>query len=161
MMIRRALAVGALTACAVGFPVAASATYPAPDADGVCSESQTVPEGTVVCTLTAAGTDGYITVTTSGANASTSVAGTVTSSTQSLASGSASWNVTAPDAEGTMGVSFYVDGAPVDTASIIVAEELSATGFENMGLAIGAGALLVAGAGAVAFGARRRQRVDA
>ncbi|WP_084104802.1 hypothetical protein [Demequina sp. NBRC 110056] len=156
MKIRRAFAIGALAAVVAAVPTAASATYPDPNAAGTCSATQTVPEGTVTCTLASAGTEGYITVTTSGADASTTVAGTVTSATQSLASGSASWNVTAPNAEGTMGVSFFVDGAPVDTVTVVVAEELSATGFENMGLAVGAGALLVIGAGAVMIGARRR-----
>lgn len=167
MNVRRVFAVAALAAIATAVPTAASATYPDPDAAGTCAESQTVPEGTVLCTITAEGaTDGYITATTVGPDPSTSIAGTVTSATQSLASGSADWNVTAPDAEGNIAVDFIVsyDGGTtfesVDTATIAVVEELSSTGFENMGLAVGAGALLVVGSVAVGFAARRRSQQD-
>jgi hypothetical protein len=160
-MIRRTLAIGALAAVAVAAPTAAVATtYPAPEDALTCSATQVQPGGSFTCEI--GGPDGasaQLQATTSGANAS--IAGTVTSEAKTISGGSASFTVTVPGEEGTVGLTALIDGEAVDTSSVVVAEELSSTGFENMGLAIGAGALLVAGAGAVVIGARRRASADA
>lgn len=163
-MIRRTLAVGALTLVASAVPaVAFAGSYPAPQDSLSCSASQVLPGGTLTCAIGGPeGSSAQLQVTTSGANAS--IAGTVTSEQKVITDGSATFTVTAPDESGTLGLTALIDGVAVDTSTAIAAaagEELSATGFQSTGLAIGAGALLVAGAGAVVIGARRRARVDA
>ncbi|WP_062387932.1 hypothetical protein [Demequina iriomotensis] len=98
------------------------------------------------------------------------VAGTVTSESYTIAEGEvgANFDVEIPeDATGTVGITSYVNGEVVDTATIelatdaAAADELSSTGFENGGLVAGAGVLLVAGAGAVTIAARRRAGANA
>lgn len=182
MRIRRALAVGALTAFAVGLSTtAASATYPAPEGSLACSVSQIEPNSTFSCDVYAEdGAQAQLQVTTSGADAT--IAGTVTSAAKVVTDGSASFDVTVPEDAGTVGITAIVDGVAVDTSTVVVAEDpgtpggddaagpgdgaaagddgLAATGFENTGLAIGAGALLILGAGAVVLTARRRATQD-
>jgi hypothetical protein len=160
-MIRRTLAVGALAAIALATPTAALATdYPAQEDSLTCADAQIAPGASTTCEGAGPeGADAALQATTSGANAS--IAGTVTSDTKTISGGSASFTVTAPAEEGTIGITLLIDGEAVDTTSILVAEELSSTGFENTGLAVGAAVLLVAGAGAVVIGARRRSQQNA
>ena len=165
MNIRRALAVGALAAFAVAGPAtAATATYPAPEDSLTCSETQVTPNSEFSCSIGAAeGAQVQLQVTTSGDDVT--IAGTVLSEVKTVSGGSASFDVTVPANPGTIGISAIIDGAAVDTTTVVVAAAgddaaagggLAVTGFENTGLAIGAGALLVAGAGAVVITARRR-----
>ena len=160
-MIRRTLATVAVAAAALAVPVAASATqYPAPEPGLTCTASQVAPGESADCTIT--GPDGaaaQLQTTFSGADAE--IAGTVTSAAKTITDGEATFTVTAPTIEGTIGVTGIIDGVAFATASVEVAEELSSTGFDNMGLAVGAGALLVAGASVVFVAARRRSAQNA
>jgi len=156
-MIRRALAAVAVAGIALAVPVTASAvTYPADDATLECSATQVAPNESFECTITAEGaTEAQLQATTSGENAS--IAGTVTSAPKDITSGTADFTVTAPSVEGTIGLTAIVDGVAVDeTATVIVSDQLSGTGFDSTPLAIGAGVLLVAGAAVVFVAARRR-----
>jgi len=156
-MIRRALAAVAVAGVALAVPVTASAvTYPADDATLECSATQVAPNESFECTITAeGGTEAQLQATTAGENAS--IAGTVTSAPKDITSGTADFTVTAPSVEGTIGLTAIVDGIVVDeTATVIVTDQLSVTGFDSTPLAIGAGVLLVAGAAVVFVAARRR-----
>ncbi len=152
---------GALTVVAAGAAGAAPA-YPAPDAALSCSVATTPVDSTYTCTV--GGPDGataVLSATTSGDNAA--IAGTV-SSTKTIASNVATYTVTAPSAAGQVGMSATVGGVPTNTTNVAVtaaAGALATTGADNAGLALGAGALLVAGAGAVVVAARRRSSVNA
>ena len=156
-MIRRALAAIAVAGVALAVPVAASAvTYPADDATLECTATQVAPGESFECTITAeGGTEAQLQATTSGENAS--IAGTVTSAPKDITSGSADFTVTAPSVEGTIGLTAIVDGVVVEqTATVVVSDQLSGTGFDSLPLAIGAGVLLVGGAAVVFVAARRR-----
>ena len=165
-MIARTLAATALAGAAVLVPTAAFAeTYPAPADSLTCSAAQVAPGSTFSCVFGGPnGAEAQLQATTSGDNAT--IAGTVTSEVKTIADNTASFTVTAPATAGTIGVTAIIDGAAADTAAVAVVsgtgtasgsdEELSSTGFENAGLAAGAGALLVAGAATVYVAARRR-----
>jgi len=159
-MIKRSLATLAVAGIAFAVPVAAQATtYPAPVPTLTCSTAQAVPGASFQCVIT--GSDGdsaQLQTTFSGANAE--IAGTVTSAAKTIAGGEASFTVTAPAIEGTIGISGIINGAAFDTADVDVAAELSGTGFDSMPLAIGAAALLVAGASVVFVAARRRSAAN-
>ncbi|WP_062387906.1 hypothetical protein [Demequina iriomotensis] len=170
-MIVRTVATAALgTAIALAPAVAASAeTYPAPEGSLTCSVTQIPVDQTFTCTITSTGDYAQLQTVFSGDDAT--IAGTVTSAEVAL-DGTADFTVTAPSIVGTIGITGIVDGEAIDTASVeVVAEDtggtttgvagaggggLSGTGFENEGLAIGAGVLLVAGAATVYIAARRR-----
>ena len=160
-MIKRSLATIAVTGLALAVPVAAMATtYPAPEPTLTCDTAQAAPGTTFECIIT--GEDGdsaQLQTTFAGANAE--IAGTVTSAAKTVAGGEASFVVTAPSIEGTIGVTGILNQVAFDTADVEVAEELSGTGFDGMPLAIGAGALLVAGAAVVFVAARRRSNTNA
>ncbi len=157
---------GAMTMAAAG--AASAASYPAPDSALSCSAA-TVPTGTVF-TCTVGGPDdaaAELCATTSGANAA--IAGTVCF-TKTVVSNVAAFTVTAPSTAGTVGFSATVtpvESVSYDTNTTSVAVTaaatggLASTGADNTGLALGAGALLVAGAGAVVVAARRRASVNA
>jgi hypothetical protein len=185
-MIRRsvvAVAAAGVLVLATGLPGAATVAYPAPEDSLTCAAAQ-VPAGEVLeCTI--GGPDGASAqLQTTFAGEDAAIAGTVTSAAKTIAGNIASFTVTAPSTEGIIGVTGIIDGQAVDTASVEVVVTadivegagplpgdggtstdggvetgdgvLSGTGFENSGLAIGAGALLVAGGVAVFVGARRR-----
>ncbi|MFW2512336.1 hypothetical protein ACNI3K_00995 [Demequina sp. SO4-13] len=169
MIIRRTLAIGAIAGLSLAAPTAAMATYPAPEAELTCATSQTAPGDSFACTSTGAdGDEHQLQATTAGEDAS--IAGTVTSQVKVVDGGSVSWTVTPPSDQGTVGLSLIVNGVATDTATVVVAEGgdtgdgvgagtedgLAATGFDNMGLLVGAGALVVVGGGAAAFAVRRR-----
>lgn len=169
-MLRKTIAsaalVGALVlAPAAGAFAATSPSYPAPGDSLTCSES-TVPTSTnFTCTIGGEdGADATLTVTSSGANAT--IAGAV-SSTKTIAANVATYTVTAPTDAGTLAISSAINGVAADSTTVLVTASgtstgtaaggaLGATGVENMGLAVGAGGLLVVGAGLVLFAARRR-----
>ncbi|WP_062516232.1 hypothetical protein [Demequina gelatinilytica] len=170
-MIVRTLATAALgTALALGPALAASAElYPAPEGALTCSVTQVPVDTVFTCTVTSdTGTNAQLQTVFAGDDAT--IAGTVTSSEVPLVDGASDFTVTAPSIVGTIGITGIVDGTAVDTASVeVVASDvaggggttgsgggLSGTGFENQGLAIGAGVLLVAGAATVYIAARRR-----
>ncbi|MDN4475419.1 hypothetical protein QQX09_06055 [Demequina sp. SYSU T00192] len=164
-MIARTIATVALAGAAVLVPSAAFAADTYPDAGDslTCDASQVDVTNTVGCTVGAAdGSKVALQVTTAGEDAS--IAGTVTSAAKTVSGNVASFTITAPSSTGTMGITAIIDGEAVDTASIEVVssastttgDELSGTGFENVGLAAGAGVLLVAGAATVFVAARRR-----
>ncbi|WP_062304474.1 hypothetical protein [Demequina subtropica] len=171
-MIVRTLATAALgTALALGPALAASAElYPAPEGALTCSATQVPVDTVFTCTVTS-DTGTYAQLQTVFAGDDATIAGTVTSSEVALVDGASDFTVTAPSIVGTIGITGIVDGTAVDTASVeVVASDvaggggttgsagggLSGTGFENQGLAIGAGVLLVAGAATVYIAARRR-----
>jgi hypothetical protein len=157
-MIKRSLAVLAVAGIALAVPATAMATteYPAPEPTLTCSTTQAQPGTDFECIVTGdEGADAQLQTTFSGADAE--IAGTATSAVKTITGGEASFTVTAPTIEGTIGITAIVDGVPLSTsASVDVSEELSSTGFDSMPLAIGAGALLVAGAAVVFVAARRR-----
>jgi len=160
-MIKRTLAVIAVTGLALAVPAAAFAgtEYPAPEPTLTCDPPQTTPGGTVDCVITGEdGDEAQLQTTFSGADAG--IAGTVTSDVKIIAGGEAAFTVTAPSIEGTIGISGILNGVAFDTADVVVAEELSATGFDSMPLAVGAGVLLVAGAAVVFVAARRRSAAN-
>jgi len=177
-MIRRTIVIAAVAAAVAAAPVAAYAaeTYPAPEDSASTSTTIVAPGVSFVVTVEGpTGSLAQIQAIFPGTSDFT-IAGTVTSPVKVIANNEANFTVTAPNESGVMGITVLIDGEPVDTLSItIVAEagtgtdgaavaggdELSATGFENSGLAIGAGVLLVAGAGAVFVAARRRSAQNA
>ncbi|MGC4175649.1 hypothetical protein [Demequina sp.] len=162
-MIKRSLATVAVAGLTFAAPVAAFAgtDYPAPEAGVTCDSTQVAPNESFNCTVTGEGTNAALQATTSGENASIDIAGTETSADNPLVDGEASFVVTAPSVEGTIGITGLIDGEAVGTADVDVAEELSGTGFDSMPLAVGAGVLLVAGAAVVFVGARRRSAQNA
>jgi len=164
-MIARTVVTAALAGAVVLAPTAALADveeYPDAADSLTCDASQVEVTNTVDCTVGAAnGAQAALQVTTSGEDAS--IAGTVTSAEKTVADNVATFTITAPSTTGTMGVTALIDGVAADTASIEVVassastdDELAGTGFENAGLAAGAGVLLVAGAATVFVAARRR-----
>ncbi len=163
-MLRKTIAsvalAGAITMAVAG--AASAATYPAPDAALSCSVA-TVPTGTVF-TCTVGGPNDAVAelcATTSGDNVA--IAGTVCS-TKPIVSNVAAFTVTAPSTAGTIGFSATVDDVATNTTTVAVtaaAGALATTGADNTGLALGAGALLVAGAGIVVVAARRRSSLNA
>ncbi|SEJ40535.1 hypothetical protein SAMN05421637_1738 [Demequina mangrovi] len=163
-MIARSIATVALAGAAVLAPTAAFAeTYPAPEGALTCSVTEVPVSTAFTCTGTSTdGEEAVLQATTSGEDAV--IAGTVSSAVEDITSGSVTWDVTAPSEVGTIGFTLVIDGTAVDTATVNVVAtstsggsgSLSTTGFENAGLAIGAGALLVAGAATVYIAARRR-----
>ncbi|WP_062304442.1 hypothetical protein [Demequina subtropica] len=174
MKIRTFATLAAGTALALA-PSAASAEDYGTVSSMECNPLTVEAGGRATCTLTSDGTSVVWQVTTSGDDVTLiSVAGTVSTAAQDIVGGTSVLTFDAPEAAGTIGVIAIVDGEPVDTATITVTaaddtegvgsdasasgsdDELSSTGFDNAGLVAGAGALLVVGAGAVAFAARRR-----
>jgi len=158
-MIKRVLATVAVTGMLFVVPAVAFAAspYPAPDQTLKCSTAQAPPSTTFTCTIT--GTNGdaaQLQTTFDGADAA--IAGTVTSSPRTIAGGKATFTVTAPAIPGTIGISGIINQVTFDSASVDVADELSSTGFDGMPIAVGAAVLLVAGAGIIVVGARRRSR---
>ncbi|WP_062516246.1 hypothetical protein [Demequina gelatinilytica] len=187
MKIRTFATLAAGTALALA-PTAASAEDYGTVSSMECNPLTVEAGAQATCTLTSDGVSVVWQVTTSGDDVTlVSVAGTVSTAAQDIVGGTSVLTFDAPDAAGTIGVIAIVDGEPVDTATITVVaaddtegagsgsgtdsgtgsdssasgsdDELSSTGFDNAGLVIGAGALLVVGAGAVAFAARRRTNV--
>lgn len=171
-MIRKTIATAAIAGAIVMAPTAALAagTYPAPEDSLTCNKTVTVISTTVDCTI--AGPNGAAAqLQTTFAGEDATIAGTVTSAPKTIAANVADFTITAPGVVGTIGVTGIIDGVAVDTAAVEVVTEvggsgtdnggLASTGFENAGLAIGAGALLVVGATTVFVAARRRQMQDA
>lgn len=167
-MIARTFASVALAGAVVLAPTAAFAeTYPAPDDALTCSATVVDQGQTFDCTVEGPnGASAQLQTTTSGDDAT--IAGTVTSAPKTIVNNVAEFTVTAPGTAGVIGISAIINGEAVDTASVSVAaatggtdEELSGTGFENAGLAIGAGVLLVAGATTVFVAGRRRANTNA
>ncbi len=168
-MFVRTLAVTALAGAAILAPTAAFAEDYTSGEDAIGCDVSIIEVGQPFdCDVEGPeGSDAALQATTSGADAS--IAGTVTSATKTISGGAASFTVTAPSTAGTLGLTAIVDGEAVDTASIEVvaagtagsSDELSGTGFENVGLAAGAAGLLVAGAATVFIGARRRAAQNA
>ncbi|WP_430868331.1 hypothetical protein [Demequina aurantiaca] len=168
-MIRRTIALLALAFAAALAPIAAQASqsYPAPEDALTCSSAQVAPGTPFSCQVGGEnGAQAQLQTTTSGDDAT--IAGTVTSEVKVIANNVAKFTVTPADVEGEIGVTAIINGVAVDTAVIVVAatgtggasegggDGLAGTGFENGGLAVGAGVLLVLGAGAVLLAARRR-----
>lgn len=161
-MIARTLAATALAGALVLAPTAALAagSYPGPEDSLKCSVAQIPVSKTFTCTVGAPnGATVEIHVTVPGAG--TTIYGPVT-----VTNNKAVFTITAPNTVGVLGVSAVINGEAVDTASIdVVAEStdggLAGTGFENAGLAVGAGVLLVVGATTVFVAARRRQLQNA
>ena len=170
-MIRRTIAAVALAGAVALAPTAAMAagTYPAPADSLKCSKTVTVISTTVDCTIGGPnGAAAQLQTTFAGGDAT--IAGTVTSAPKTIVGNVASFTITAPGVVGTIGITGIIDGKAVDTAKVDVVtslggsgtgDGLATTGFENTGLAIGAGALLVVGAATVFVAARRRQAQDA
>lgn len=149
-------------------PTAAQAvgTYPAPGDSLTCSTTQTPVSTVFTCTIEGPN-DAAAQLQTTFSGGDATIAGTVTSAAKTIVDNEATFTVTAPGTTGVIGITGIIDGSAVDTASVEVVAEagtggsLSGTGFENAGLALGAGALLVGGAAAIVVAARRRQRVEA
>lgn len=170
-MIARTFASVALAGAVVLAPTAAFAeTYPAPEDALTCSATVVDQGQTFDCTVEGPnGASAQLQTTTSGDDAT--IAGTVTSAPKTIVNNVAEFTVTAPGTAGVIGISAIINGEAVDTASINVAapagggngddDELARTGFENAGLAIGAGILLVAGATTVFVAGRRRANANA
>ncbi|WP_156165413.1 hypothetical protein [Demequina rhizosphaerae] len=160
-MLARTFAAAALAGAVVLAPTAAFAEdYPAADAALTCEATQVPVTTQFDCVGTGPdGASAVLQATTSGDNA-TFIAGTVSSEAKTVVDGEVTWTVEAPSTAGTIGFTLIVDGEAVDTATVDVVagttDELSGTGFENVGLAAGAGVLLVAGAATVFVAARRR-----
>ena len=180
-MIRRSIAVGALAAAIIAFPTAAMAEeYPAGEASLVCDATVVTAGDEFGCkVVTDYGDEGHIQV--SSPVCDVAIAGTVTSAPKSVASGEAPYVVdTTEGCSGMLDITGYVDGEPVGVAQVqviaggvldeevveeegtlsaggvVTAEEtLSATGFESLPMAVGAGVLLLAGVGVVMVAARR------
>lgn len=172
-MIRRTIAAVALSGALVLAPSAAFAAgaYPAPDASLKCDRQVTAVSTVVNCTVTGPNNaSAKLQTTYSGADAT--IAGTVTSAPKTITNNTASFVITAPGITGVIGVTAIVNDVaitPGASVQVVAAStdtgsgsgNLPQTGFENTGLAIGAGAALVAGAAAVFVAARRRQAQDA
>ena len=168
-MIRKTLAAAGIAGALVMAPTAAFAvgTYPAPADALTCSTTQTPVSTVFNCTIEGPnGSAAQLQTTFSGGDAT--IAGTVTSAEKTIAANEANFTVTAPGTTGVIGITGIIDGVAIDTASVDVIAEtstggdgsLSGTGFENAGLAVGAGVLLVGGAAAIAVAARRRQKAS-
>ncbi|MDN4484179.1 hypothetical protein [Demequina lignilytica] len=164
-MIRKTIAALALAGAMVLAPVAAQAapvTYPASEYTITCSVTTVAAGKTFECTVT--GPNGgtlELRVTLPGGKV-------ITVKPTSFTTDSATFSLTAPSELGVLGVTAVSEGSTVGTATVDVVSAstgtdsgLASTGFENTGLAIGAGALLVAGAATVFVAARRRQMQDA
>lgn len=167
-MIARTFASVALAGAVVLAPTAAFAeTYPAPEDALTCSATVVDQGQTFDCTVEGPnGASAQLQTTTSGDDAT--IAGTVTSAPKTIVNNVAEFTVTAPGTAGVIGISAIINGEAIDTASVDVVaadaaadDELSSTGFENAGLAIGAGVLLVAGATTVFVAGRRRANANA
>jgi hypothetical protein len=164
-MIKRLLATIAVAGLALAVPAAAFAgtEYPAPEPTLTCDTAQVALSATFACTVT--GEDGatvQLQTTFDGEDAPVAIAGTVISDETTIASGEANFVVTAPGSEGTIDIVAFVDGEELSaTAAVEVVDELSGTGFDGMPLAIGAGALLAAGAAVIFIAAARRNRENA
>ncbi|WP_062311238.1 hypothetical protein [Demequina rhizosphaerae] len=164
-MIARTIATVALAGAAVLAPSAAFAADTYPDAADslTCSTTQTPVNSTFTCTIEGPN-DSMAQLQTTFSGGDAEIAGTVTSAEKTITANEASFTVTAPAVTGTIGITGIIDGTAVDTAAVDVVAadvasdsgELSGTGFENAGLAAGAGVLLVAGAVTVFVAARRR-----
>ncbi|WP_201774438.1 LPXTG cell wall anchor domain-containing protein [Demequina sediminicola] len=168
-MIRRTLAVGALTVAAFAVPAAAMAdTYPAQDAQLVCSSQETPMVTEFTCTVTGeAGHDATIQTEFAGHDAS--IAGATMSSTQTMTDGTATWTITAPDQTGPITITGFDTTAEITTnsATVMVVDNTSAdgdnlpvTGAENTGLLIAGAVALVGAGGAVVVLAMRRRNTD-
>ena len=162
-MIARTFASVALAGAVVLAPTAAFAeTYPAPADSLSCSATQVEVGVEVTCTVGGPnGSEAVLQVTFPGE-------GTTTYGPVTIVDNVATFTFTAPTTVGVLGVSALIDGEAVDTATINVVaadaaadDELSSTGFEIAGLAIGAGVLLVAGATTVSGAGRRRANTNA
>ncbi|MFW2512338.1 LPXTG cell wall anchor domain-containing protein [Demequina sp. SO4-13] len=167
----RALLAGAATAAvlALGTATGANATYPAPE-DSLQLETSVVEAGASFNVTISGpnGSDATLSITTDGADAS--IAGTV-SLTKLIENNAANFTVTLPEGvSGEVTITAALDGEVVDSSTVTITDgdsavgggttadgdSLAATGADNMGLAVAAGGLLVAGAAALAIGARRK-----
>ncbi len=165
-MNRRSLLTGLATVALVAVPAAAMA-YDAPGFNTTVNDPTITAGQSVTITTTGADAGERLTLTVTSDPASISndaitIAGTKALAKTASATGAASWTVTlaatgtyrlaVTDAAGALlgDESVTVSGAPA------AAGGLSDTGFDPTGMAVGAGALIVAGAGAVVV-ARRRQ----
>ena len=162
-MIRRAIAAVICTGAAIALPVAAASAlpaYPAPGDSLNCSVTQVAPDGTFTCTI--GGEDGASATLSADCPGGTAlIDGLSSPQTKTIAANVASFTVTAPSVDCTLGLTAMIDDVAVDSAAVEVSATLSATGFENTGLAVGAGALLVIGASVVFITARRRSAQNA
>ncbi|WP_062465152.1 hypothetical protein [Demequina soli] len=172
-MLTRTFAAATLAGVVALAPTAAMAAdkYPAPANSLMCTKTTVKVGESLKCTIGGPnGHRGRLQVTSSGANVS--IAGTVTSADKVFENNLVSFDVTVPEDAGTISIAAIIDGERVDEASVAVVaatdagatgstgsstDALSGTGFENAGLAAGAGVLLVAGAATVFVAARRRQ----
>ncbi|MDN4490659.1 hypothetical protein QQX13_07420 [Demequina sp. SYSU T00068] len=166
-MIRKTIAALALAGAIVLVPAAAQAapvTYPASEYSITCSVTQVETGRTFECTVTGPN-GGTLELRVTLPNGSV-----LTIAPTSFTTDSATFSLTAPSELGVLGVTAVSEGSTVGTATVDVVststgttdtDGLASTGFENTGLAIGAGALLVAGAATVFVAARRRQLQDA
>jgi hypothetical protein len=160
-MIRRLLAVVALAAAVALTPMAAfGATYPAPESALTCNKTAVVVNSTFTCTIQGpAGESATLTATTAGANPS--IAGTVSLTKVIPGTNAAVFTVTAPASATTIAFAGSVATAPTNGASVAVTSvTLGATG-ANIGVALGAGSLLVLGGAALIIGSRRRSKTTA
>lgn len=161
-MIRRTIAAaGAAGVLALTPAIAFADTYPPVSEALMCEDLELAPDESATCFVY--GPEGGLAEVTfshpTGTPTAEYVAGSVTVS-GAITGTDAEFEVTAPNELGTISVTATVDGQATNAVAIaVVAEDASLprTGFENAGLAIGAGALLVGGAAAVAIAARRRR----
>lgn len=158
MMIRRVLATVAVAFAVAAVPLAAQAAdpYPAPTPTVACSATQVEINATFTCTVT--GEEGKPAVLqVSSSNGDVTIAGTTTSAPKNITGGEANFTLTAPAVPSQITITATVGGVSVQTqAAVSVVDELSGTGFDNMGLLIGA-VVLVVGGGAVVFATTRRR----
>lgn len=176
MNIRRITATVALTGAMVlaagpvaGAAVAPAATYPSAQGSLSCSSTSVAPSASFTCDVTApAGS--AVTLTVTFPNADVTIAGT-TSLAKTVPSGATSvrFNLTAPRALGVAAISASAPGVTFGNSTNVTVAAFAAepptaggtgglafTGADNMGLVFAAGALLLAGAGAVTVAGRRR-----
>lgn len=165
-MNRRSIITGLATVAFLAVPTAAMA-YDAPGYDSTVNDPTITAGQSVTVTTTGADAGESLTLTVTSDPASVSndaitIAGTKAMAKTATASGTATWTVTL-SATGTYRL------AITDAAGSLVGDEtvtvsgtaaaaggLSDTGFDPTGMAVGAAALIAAGAGAVLV-ARRRQ----
>jgi hypothetical protein len=172
-MIRRIFLVAAAAAALILAPTTAMAAYNAPGY--TCTVSDPTPAIGAPVTVHMSGADANeavtLTITSSPASISNDdiqIAGTKALNKTANASGVADFTVTLASA-GTYALSMTeASGAVISTQTLTVGSQaaaaagaaatpkLSFTGFNGMGLAVGGGVLVLAGAGAVLIARRRR-----
>jgi hypothetical protein len=158
MNIRRLATVGflAVAASALAAPAIASPSpYPVTEVGLTCSTTQVPANTTFTCTITSDGGTSA-TLTTGGSEV---VSGSMTKPLNGSAPNlSATFSITSGPTAGPIAITGVVDSVQATNgATVTVVLATADTGYDGAPLAIAAGSLLVAGAGAVAFGAYRRR----